>query len=94
MDKLEPPKIECIDSTDTYGFFVAEPLERGFGVNLGNPSKASLRPHAHHAPVGERKKERAVGGRETVPCRWGVEPVLGQLISEYAGRFSRSVRPH
>jgi DNA-directed RNA polymerase subunit alpha len=30
------PKVECIESTETFGRFVAEPLEVGFGVTLGN----------------------------------------------------------
>jgi DNA-directed RNA polymerase subunit alpha len=33
---LALPKVECIESTDTFGRFVAEPLEKGFGVTLGN----------------------------------------------------------
>lgn len=30
------PKVECVESTETYGCFVAEPLVKGFGVTLGN----------------------------------------------------------
>ena len=36
MSGLALPKIECIESTEIYGCFVAEPLEKGFGVTLGN----------------------------------------------------------
>lgn len=33
---LSVPKVECIESNETYGRFVAEPLERGFAITLGN----------------------------------------------------------
>jgi DNA-directed RNA polymerase subunit alpha len=33
---LALPKVECVESTETYGRFVAEPVEKGFGVTLGN----------------------------------------------------------
>ena len=36
------PKIEISESTDDYGKFVIEPLERGFGVTLGNALRRVL----------------------------------------------------
>ncbi len=36
MAGLVLPKVECVESTETYGRFVAEPLEKGFGITLGN----------------------------------------------------------
>ena len=42
MAGLSLPKVECIESTETYGRFVAEPLERGFGVTLGNSLRRVL----------------------------------------------------
>lgn len=42
MTGLSLPKVECIESTETYGRFVAEPLERGFGVTLGNSLRRVL----------------------------------------------------
>jgi DNA-directed RNA polymerase subunit alpha len=36
------PKVECIESTETFGHFVAEPLEVGFGVTLGNSIRRIL----------------------------------------------------
>ena len=42
MSGLSLPKVECIESTETYGRFVAEPLERGFGVTLGNSLRRML----------------------------------------------------
>lgn len=44
MIEIEKPKIECIEmSSDfTYGKFVIEPLERGFGTTLGNSLRRIL----------------------------------------------------
>ncbi|MBI4201409.1 MAG: DNA-directed RNA polymerase subunit alpha [Chloroflexi bacterium] len=36
------PQIECVEQTETYGRFVAEPLEPGFGVTLGNSLRRVL----------------------------------------------------
>jgi len=36
------PKIECVESQDAYGRFVAEPLERGFGITIGNALRRVL----------------------------------------------------
>ena len=44
MIEIEKPKIECIESSEdgTYGKFVVEPLERGFGITLGNSLRRIL----------------------------------------------------
>jgi DNA-directed RNA polymerase subunit alpha len=39
---LALPRVECVESTETYGRFVAEPLEKGFGVTLGNSLRRVL----------------------------------------------------
>ena len=36
MSRLVIPKIECVESKDNFGRFVAEPLEKGLGITLGN----------------------------------------------------------
>lgn len=38
MIEIEKPRIECVELTDngSYGKFVVEPLERGYGTTLGN----------------------------------------------------------
>ena len=36
------PKIECVDSSENYGKFVAEPLASGFGITLGNSLRRVL----------------------------------------------------
>jgi DNA-directed RNA polymerase subunit alpha len=36
------PKITCVESKDNFGQFLAEPLEKGFGVTLGNSLRRVL----------------------------------------------------
>ncbi|MDK2798980.1 MAG: DNA-directed polymerase subunit alpha [Clostridiales bacterium] len=44
MIEIEKPKIECIEVSDdnTYGKYVVEPLERGYGTTLGNSLRRIL----------------------------------------------------
>jgi DNA-directed RNA polymerase subunit alpha len=42
MIEIERPKIECVELTEEYGRFVVEPLERGFGITLGNSLRRVL----------------------------------------------------
>ena len=40
--QLALPKIECVNFSQSYGRFVAEPIEKGFGVILGNSLRRTL----------------------------------------------------
>jgi len=42
--EIEKPRIECVESFEdnTYGKFVVEPLERGYGITLGNSLRRIL----------------------------------------------------
>ncbi len=42
MSHLVVPKTECVESKDNYGRIVTEPLEKGFGVTLGNSMRRVL----------------------------------------------------
>lgn len=44
MIEIEKPKIECVQSSEdnAYGKFVIEPLERGYGITLGNSLRRIL----------------------------------------------------
>lgn len=44
MIEIEKPKIDTVDlqSDGSYGKFVVEPLERGFGTTLGNSLRRVL----------------------------------------------------
>ena len=44
MVEIEKPRIECIDSPEdgSYGKYIVEPLERGYGTTLGNSLRRVL----------------------------------------------------
>ncbi len=42
MSRLVVPKIECVQREDNFARFVVEPLERGFGMTLGNSLRRVL----------------------------------------------------
>ena len=44
MLEIEKPKIECVKASEdyTFGKFVVEPLERGYGITLGNALRRVL----------------------------------------------------
>ena len=42
MIEMEKPRLDCVESTQNYGKFVVEPLERGFGTTLGNSMRRVL----------------------------------------------------
>ena len=42
LSRLVIPEIECIESKDNFGYFSAEPLEKGFAITLGNALRRVL----------------------------------------------------
>ncbi|MDO9573981.1 MAG: DNA-directed RNA polymerase subunit alpha, partial [Candidatus Contubernalis sp.] len=44
MIEIEKPRIECVytDESNSYGKFTIEPLERGYGITLGNSLRRIL----------------------------------------------------
>lgn len=42
MSRLVISKIECVESKDNFGRFLSQPLEKGFGVTLGNSLRRIL----------------------------------------------------
>lgn len=42
MLEIEKPRIDTVEATGTYGRFVVEPLERGYGITLGNSLRRIL----------------------------------------------------
>ena len=57
MSRLAIPKIECVESRDNFGRFLAEPLEKGFGVTLGNSLRRVLLGYLPGAAVTRVKIE-------------------------------------
>lgn len=67
MSHLVVPKVECIESGDNYGRFVAEPLEKGFGVTLGNTLRRVLLSQLQGAAVTRVKIEGIHHEFSTIP---------------------------
>jgi len=42
LSRLTIPTIKCVEATATFGRFFAEPLEKGFGITLGNSLRRVL----------------------------------------------------
>ena len=42
MIEIEKPSIEVLEIKDNYGKFALEPLERGFGITIGNSLRRVL----------------------------------------------------
>ncbi len=67
MFRLEVPKVECVESKDNFGRFVAEPLEKGFGVTLGNALRRALLGYLPGAAVTRVKIEGIQHEFSTIP---------------------------
>jgi len=65
--RLEIPKIECTESGDNFGRFVAEPLEKGFGVTLGNALRRVLLSYLPGAAVTRLRIEGIHHEFSTIP---------------------------
>ena len=67
MSRLAVAKIECVESGDNFGRFRAEPLERGFGVTLGNALRRVLLGYLPGAAVTRVKIEGIQHEFSTIP---------------------------
>ncbi len=67
MSHLVVPKVECVESKDNYGRFVSEPLEKGFGVTLGNVMRRVLLGYLEGAAVTSVKIEGIQHEFSTIP---------------------------
>ena len=67
MSHLVVPNIECIESKDNFGRFVAEPLEKGLGVTLGNALRRVMFSHLQGAAVTKVKIEGIQHEFSTIP---------------------------
>ena len=57
MSRLVIPKIDCVESEDNFGRFLAEPLEKGFGITLGNALRRVLLSYLPGAAVTQVRIE-------------------------------------
>ena len=69
MIEIEKPKIERVDdkSDNTYGKFVIEPLERGYGITLGNSLRRVLLSSLPGAAITSVKIENVLHEFSTIP---------------------------
>ena len=67
MSHLVVPKIKCVESSDNFGRFVAEPLENGLGVTLGNTMRRALLGYLPGAAVTAVKIEGILHEFSTIP---------------------------
>ena len=67
MSRLVIPKIECVESQDNFGRFLATPLEKGFGVTLGNSLRRVLLSYLPGAAVTRIRIEGVQHEFSTIP---------------------------
>ncbi|NLY54609.1 MAG: DNA-directed RNA polymerase subunit alpha [Firmicutes bacterium] len=69
MIEIEKPKIECaeVNEEKTYGRFVIEPLERGYGTTLGNALRRVLLSSLPGAAITSVKIEGVLHEFSTIP---------------------------
>ncbi|KLU59730.1 DNA-directed RNA polymerase subunit alpha [Peptococcaceae bacterium CEB3] len=69
MLEIEKPKIECVERSDnnTYAKFVVEPLERGYGITLGNSLRRILLSSLEGTAVTSVKIEGVLHEFSTIP---------------------------
>jgi len=61
------PRIKCVETRDNFGSFLAEPLEKGFGVTLGNALRRVLLGYLPGAAVTQVKIEGIQHEFSTIP---------------------------
>ena len=92
MVEIEKPRIECIDSQDdvSYGKYIVEPLERGYGTTLGN----SLRRILLSSLPGTAATSIKIAGVQhefsTVP---GVKEDVTEIVLNVKKIIARAPRP-
>ena len=84
MIEIEKPKIECVASSEgsDYGKFVIEPLERGYGITLGNSLRRILLSSLPGVAVTSIKIDGVLHEFSTIP---GVVEDVTEIILNIKG---------
>jgi DNA-directed RNA polymerase subunit alpha len=84
MLEIEKPKIECVELKEdgTYGKFIIEPLERGYGITLGNALRRILLSSLPGAAATSVKIENVLHEFSTVQ---GVKEDVTELVLNIKG---------
>ena len=77
MIEIERPKIERVELNEDYGKFVVEPLERGFGITLGNSLRRVLLSSLHGVAVSSVKIDGVLHEFSTIP---GVREDVTEIV--------------
>ncbi|MDD2573021.1 MAG: DNA-directed RNA polymerase subunit alpha [Bacillota bacterium] len=79
MIEIEKPKVEMVEtsSDNTYGKFVVEPLERGYGITLGNSLRRILLSSLPGAAVTSVKIDGVLHEFSTIP---GVKEDVTEIV--------------
>ncbi|WP_027718569.1 DNA-directed RNA polymerase subunit alpha [Desulfovirgula thermocuniculi] len=84
MLEIEKPRIECVEASpdNTYAKFVVEPLERGYGITLGNSLRRVLLSSLPGAAVTSVKIDGVLHEFSTIP---GVREDVTEIILNLKG---------
>ena len=66
-EMIKPRRVEVSASTATYGKFVCEPLERGFGITIGNALRRVLLASIHGAAIVSAKIDNVMHEFSAIP---------------------------
>ena len=77
MIEIERPKIERVELNEDYGKFVVEPLERGFGITLGNSLRRVLLSSLPGVAVSSVKIDGVLHEFSTIP---GVREAVTEIV--------------
>src|SRR5437870_996072 len=84
--ELTIPRIETLEETGTYGKFVVEPLERGYGVTLGNSLRRVLLSSIEGAAITYVKIDKVLHEFSTIP---GVKEDTTELLLNLKSLYVR-----
>src|SRR5712692_9772960 len=87
--ELTIPRIETLEERGTYGKFIVEPLERGYGVTLGNSLRRVLLSSIEGAAVTYVKIEKVLHEFSTIP---GVKEDTTELLLNLKDMYVRVER--
>ena len=79
MIEIEKPRVECVEISEdnSYGKFVVEPLERGYGTTLGNSLRRILLSSLPGVAVNSVKIDGVLHEFSTIP---GVKEDVTEII--------------
>jgi DNA-directed RNA polymerase subunit alpha len=80
--ETQGPRIETLEHSDTYGKFVVEPLERGYGVTLANPIRRVLLSSLRGATITSLRIDGVLHEFATIP---GLREDTTELILNVKG---------